>query len=143
MHPSGQPTSQVPGDTAPPVRLPPLICIVDDDPDLLGALRFSLETEGYAVRTYASAEALLAAGPGDRLPCCLVVDYVLPSMNGFDLLQTMRKTGVSAPAILITTHPSLRLAQMSKSLGVRIVEKPLLGGMLAQAILEELSAASG
>jgi two-component system, LuxR family, response regulator FixJ len=140
MHPSGQPTSHVPGDTAPPPRLPPLICIVDDDPDLLGALRFSLETEGYAVRTFASAEALLAAGPADRRPCCLVVDYVLPSMNGFDLIRSLRAVGVAEPAILVTTHPSVRLRQMAQGLGVRILEKPLLGRMLAQAIFEELSA---
>ena len=52
---------------------PPVVIVVDDDPDVLGSLKFSFEVEGFAVQAHDSAEALL---DGD-LPsknACLVLD---------------------------------------------------------------------
>lgn len=117
----------------------PVVCIVDDDLDLLAALRFALEIDGYSVRAYSSAEALIAES--DRAPAaaCLVLDYLLPGMNGIDLLVSLRRRGVASPAILITTHPAGLLRRRAADLGVRIVEKPLFGENLARAIGEEIA----
>lgn len=118
---------------------PPIICVVDDDPDLLGALRFALEIDGYAVQAYASGEALLAESDRTRGAACLVLDYVLPGINGIELLDTLRRRGVISPAILITTHPGAMLRRRAANLGVRIVEKPLFGDELARAIGDEIA----
>ena len=85
----------------------PLVVIVDDDPAIRSSLAFSLQTEGFSVRSYASGTELL----GDDLTAeasCLVIDYQLPGMNGLDLVAELRRRQVAAPAILITTHPSCR-----------------------------------
>jgi FixJ family two-component response regulator len=117
----------------------PIVCVVDDDADLLGALRFALEIDGYAVRAYASGEALLAESDPTRGAACLVLDYLLPGMNGIDLLEALRRRGVTSPAILITTHPASLLRRRAAKLGVRIVEKPLFGENLARAIGDEIA----
>jgi two-component system response regulator FixJ len=69
-------------------RLPspakPTVFVVDDDAAVLGSLRFLLETDGFAVRTFRSGTALLNAGgaPGAD---CYVIDYKMPDINGIEL----------------------------------------------------------
>lgn len=144
MHPAVPPSTDAsasPGSSVEPAR--PTVLLVDDDADLLAALRFSLETDGYRVRAFDSAEAMLAADETDASVLCLVIDYLLPRASGLDLIRALRLRGVSAPTILITTHPSVRVRELTRQLGVRILEKPLLGGMLAQAVREEVARPRG
>lgn len=115
----------------------PTVVIVDDDAAVVSSLRFALETEGVAVRGYGTAAALLA----DIDPSstgCLVLDYLLPDIDGLELLRTLRAMGVSAPAILITTNPGPTLRRRAETERVAIVEKPLLGNTLVDAIRSSL-----
>ena len=88
------------------------------------SLRFLLETEGFNVRTFASGPALLAEGlpgPGD----CLVVDYKMAEMDGFELIEHLRSQKVSAPVVLVTAYPGPAVSARAESSGVRhIVLKP-------------------
>lgn len=108
------------------------ILIVDDDIALLAALRFALETEGFAVVAYPDAESALAAAPAKR--GCLVLDQRLPGMSGLDLLEQLRRRGEIAPAVLITTNPAPATRMRAKAAGVEIVEKPLLGNALTRKV---------
>ena len=124
--------------TTTPIPAGPKVIVVEDDDDLLNALRFSLELEGWPVVSYATAEALLA---GEPLPDagCLVLDQVLPGASGLDLLAKLRARGTTLPVIIITTHPSAQIRMQARERGARIVEKPLLGGSLTDAIRQALS----
>jgi two-component system, LuxR family, response regulator FixJ len=115
-----------------------MILIVEDDEGVREALRFSLATEGHAVRTFASAASILAARD---LPesGCLVFDYRLPGMNGLDLLTELRRRGVRLPAVLITTLPSNGLRAQAAAAHVPIIEKPLTGDALSNWVRESLS----
>jgi two-component system, LuxR family, response regulator FixJ len=110
-----------------------VIIVVDDDAAVRKSLKFSLEVEGFVVRTYERAEELLSETtfPACR---CLVVDQKLPGLSGVDLISELREREVLVPAILITTHPSLALKMRAASAGVAIVEKPLLGSTLLDGI---------
>ena len=63
------------------------ILIVDDNRDLRDGLRILLAREGYEVQTAANgAEALTKLYGGFR-PCLIVLDLMMPTMNGFEFRQ--------------------------------------------------------
>jgi two-component system, LuxR family, response regulator FixJ len=110
-----------------------VVVVVDDDPAVRNSLKFSLEMEGFYVRSYANADELLSLG--DLASCsCLVIDQRLPGMSGLDLIAALRARQVVAPAILITSHPSTALSEQAARTHVPIVEKPLLGNGLLDKI---------
>lgn len=116
----------------------PTVVIIDDDAAVTASLRFALETEGLSVKDYQSAAALLAEVDPGRTGC-LVIDYLLPETNGLELLRTLRSMGVAAPAIIITTNPGAVLEERVEAAGAEIIEKPLLGNALVEAIRASLN----
>jgi two-component system response regulator FixJ len=111
----------------------PIIIVVDDDAAVCGSLKFALETEGFAVRTYATGADVLDAA--DLARCaCFIVDQKLPGMSGLDLIATIRGQHIAAPVILITSHPTIMLRERAARAGIPIVEKPLLGNTLLERV---------
>lgn len=115
------------------------VIIVDDDEAVLSALVFSLSAEGYSIRPFRNAAAMLDA-PGLAKSDCLVIDYNLPDVNGIDLLVHLRAQGMSSPAIIITSQPPARMRERAALLGVTIVEKPLLGDQLSGRVRDLIEA---
>jgi two-component system, LuxR family, response regulator FixJ len=115
----------------------PILLVVDDDTAVLNSLKFVLQLEGFTVRLYSSAQELLDE-PGLPESGCLLVDHYMPGMSGLELLAALRRRGVTLPAILITGHPSVALRRRAEEAGVRLLEKPLLGNGLIEAIGDEL-----
>jgi FixJ family two-component response regulator len=112
------------------------ISIVEDDASLRKALTFALETDRYAVASYRNGASALQ----DRRACdCVVVDLRLPDTDGLTLIDDLRRDGVDAPAILITTNPDDRCRRRAAAAGVAIVEKPLLGPELSQHIASAIA----
>ena len=109
------------------------VIVVDDDQALRDSLKFSLEIDGFDVRIYSDALKLLAE---PELPknCCLVVDQNMPGMTGLDLIAALRERNITAPAILITSHPNADVRERAVKAGVFISEKPFLGAGLVERI---------
>lgn len=101
----------------------PVVVLVEDDPSLLAAMRFCLETDGFVVHAHSNAQSALRAPLPDR--GCLVIDYFLPDMDGLALLERLRACDVEMPAALITSHPTLAVRTRAAEAGVKIIEKPL------------------
>jgi len=66
------------------------ILIVDDDPDLVSLAQRWLEREGHEVAHAASGPEALAALAGDPLPGLVLLDVMLPKIDGFALLKQIR-----------------------------------------------------
>jgi two-component system, LuxR family, response regulator FixJ len=118
----------------------PVVAVVDDDPAVCSSLKFALELEGFAVRTYPSgAEVLrvevLRAEKSDACDC-FVIDQRMPEMTGMELIEALRRRQISTPAILIISHPNATVSARAASAAVPIVEKPLLGNALTERIRE-------
>jgi FixJ family two-component response regulator len=110
----------------------PVLLIVDDDAAVLRSLAFMAGTRGYDVVSCATgAEALAAL---DLPLSCLILDQILPDMQGIRLLKEIRAVGVRAPALLMTTSPSAALRNEAAAAGAPIVEKPLLDESLFDQI---------
>ena len=118
------------------------VVVVDDDRAVLNSLKFALEIEGFAVRTYRSGEEFLAGGSLPR-SACLVLDYHLPGVNGIAVVDELRRRKINVPAILITSNPPSALRQRAAAAGLALVEKPLLGNTLSDAIHHALEPAGG
>ena len=127
-------------DMAPPEK--PTIIVVDDDVAVRNSLKFSLELEGFAVRTYADAVDLLKE---TALPLsgCLVIDYHLPALDGLEVLRQLRERQVRLPAIVITSYPSRTLREHAAAAGASIVEKPLFNHTLTDNIRAALEQQGG
>jgi two-component system alkaline phosphatase synthesis response regulator PhoP len=85
------------------VSLAPRVLIVEDEAGLRLTLSDRLVSEGYAVETAADGEAGLlhaASGAFDLI----VLDVMLPRMNGFDLCREVRQRGVTTPILMLTAR---------------------------------------
>jgi two-component system KDP operon response regulator KdpE len=78
----------------------PRVLVVDDEEQILRALRTTLRGAGYEVDTAATAETALAAA-GMRPPEAVVLDLVLPDGTGTDVLRELRKWS-TAPVIVLS-----------------------------------------
>jgi DNA-binding response OmpR family regulator len=79
------------------------ILVVDDEPAIVTVVRERLEREGFAVRAVASGEEALAhvdAAPPDLI----VLDVMLPGIDGFEVLRRLRVTGHTVPVIVLTAR---------------------------------------
>jgi two-component system, LuxR family, response regulator FixJ len=104
----------------------PAVYVVDDDADVLGSLRFLLETDGFDVHTFRSGAALLRAVRSTGIDC-FVIDYKMPDMNGVDLAGRLRNRDIAAPVILITGYPDEDISARAEAVGVHhVLRKPLL-----------------
>jgi FixJ family two-component response regulator len=117
------------------VKPRPTVIVVDDDADLLTALRYMLEIEGFEVITCPTGEDLLDLS----LPAssaCLVVDQRLPGISGIKALEALRDRQVELPAVVITTSPDAKLRGQALMANARLIEKPLLNDLLTSVIRE-------
>jgi FixJ family two-component response regulator len=123
-----------------PIKGP--VLVVDDDAAVRQSLKFALEQEGLEVRLYEDGAQLCA---DRKLPPtgCLVIDLMMPGMDGIALVRRLREHHIDLPAILITTpgSPSLR-AQALRAGFWQVLEKPLEDGSLLDGIHSALAAAS-
>ena len=119
--------------TAADPTIEPTVVLVEDDPALGAALRFSLGLEGWRVVFCASGEALLEC-PLPSGPFCIVSDLHLPGMSGLQALAELRRRGVSQPAFLITGPLTAAGRRAAARLNVRLVLKPLVGDELMIAV---------
>jgi DNA-binding response OmpR family regulator len=77
------------------------ILIVEDDPDLRRGLEMNLKEEGYGVLTAATGDGGVKRAL-DEKPDLVLLDVMLPGLNGFDVCRELRRKGFEAPIIMLT-----------------------------------------
>ncbi len=77
------------------------ILIVEDEPAMLRGLRDNFEYEGYCVMTAADGETGLQMAV-DRRPDLIVLDIMLPKVNGYEICRLIRREGLDVPIIMLT-----------------------------------------
>jgi len=77
------------------------LLLIEDEPGLVLTLRDRLTREGYAVETSTDGESGLERASREVFDLVLL-DVMLPRMNGFDVLRELRKRGTETPVIMVT-----------------------------------------
>ncbi len=91
------------------------VLIVEDEKNIVDILRFNLQREGYAtLEAYDGADGLSIAQTQN--PDLILLDVMLPKMNGFDVCKALRSQGNNVPVIILTA----REEESDKVLGLEI-----------------------
>jgi two-component system, OmpR family, response regulator len=79
------------------------LLVVEDDPNILELLSASLRFAGFDVATAVSGSAAVAAAR-DRRPDLVVLDVMLPDLDGFEVIKLMREGGTRTPVVFLTAR---------------------------------------
>lgn len=92
------------------------VLVVDDEPNIVDILRFNLQREGYEVlAAYDGPDGLRQAQT--LSPDLILLDVMLPGMDGFQVCQELRKTDPLTPVIMLTAREEERDRVMGLELG--------------------------
>src|SRR5512143_962628 len=80
-----------------------LVLLVDDEPSILQLARMYLEREGFAVEEACDGEAALAFVER-RPPDLMVLDIMLPKLDGFEVCRRLRSAGRQLPIVMLTAR---------------------------------------
>jgi len=122
----------------------PIIMIVEDDPDLAKILSLQLSTEGFGIAVAdngASAYDLIQ----DLCPDCIILDLMMPVMDGFSFLKRLRslKHTQDVPVIVLTASEDERHKRKSHQyLADAFVKKPYNLQELTQLVQRLLNEAT-
>ena len=79
------------------------VLLVEDNADLAYGLRNNLEIEGYEVRVEADGAAAVETARALK-PDLVILDLMLPGMDGFRVLKTLREESLEMPVLILTAH---------------------------------------
>ena len=91
------------------------VLIVEDEKNIVDILRFNLQREGYETLEAYDGETGLELARSRR-PDILLLDVMLPKMNGFDVCRALRQEGDNVPVLILTA----REEEADKVLGLEI-----------------------
>lgn len=101
-------------------------------------MRF-LTIAGFDVRTHTSGQEFLEQW-GAHPPDCLIVDVQMPDLNGFDVVERLRRSGGRMPVIMITASDDQSLQRRARAEGIDIfLLKPVDGESLLQEIRQAVA----
>ncbi|MDH5764710.1 MAG: response regulator [Gammaproteobacteria bacterium] len=115
------------------------IVYVDDDPDMISIVEFSIESHGeIAIEVFSSPVQALSLIPEIK-PDLMLLDYIMPEYDGVDLLKELRKNEAvkDVPVIFISGNSNEDLSSKYRDLGViGYILKPIDPVALPSRILE-------
>ena len=89
-----------------PSQAPPRVLVVDDDRAVRESLRRSLEFNGYAVALAADGAEALASISGSA-PDVVVMDVMMPRLDGLEATRALRKAGNDVPILVLTARDAV------------------------------------
>lgn len=117
----------------------PIIYIVDDDSSVRASLSLLLESAGYKVICFNSADEFLKIGFEPSTHGCLILDVKMPGLSGIDLQKKMNAIGYKIPIIFITGHGDIPMSvQAMKDGADNFLSKPFDDDDLLNSINEAL-----
>jgi two-component system, LuxR family, response regulator FixJ len=111
-----------------------VVYIVEDDPSFRKSTERLIRAAGFETLAFGSAKDFLEQS-ALRRPACLLLDVMLPDMDGLDLQRRLMEKGCPMPIIFMTGHGSIPMSvEAMKKGAVDFLPKPFDAGALRQAI---------
>lgn len=117
----------------------PTIFVVDDDPSVRASMKLLLESVGFDVKTFVSAQDFLKSKIRKDL-ACLILDVRMPGISGLDLQERLVSEKAPLPVIFITGHGTVPMSVRAMKAGaVDFLQKPFEEQDLLDAINRAMS----
>jgi excisionase family DNA binding protein len=98
-------------------RVGPIILLVDDDPRLREYMRINLELEGYTVVEAGGAEEGMAALDSEQTPKLILLDVMMPGIDGWEMLQRIQERHGTIPVIMFSGQVDAKSAADAQKRG--------------------------
>ncbi|RMD82506.1 MAG: response regulator [Candidatus Dadabacteria bacterium] len=119
-----------------------LVYVVDDDPDYRGILEFEVGQAGYAVCSFPGGQEVLE-GVERNEPDAMILDLIMPGIDGLTVLERLRKEGRRFPIYVYTGLDDPSVALAAKELGATEVFRKDGGGVTYAAVCSRISRVLG
>lgn len=115
-----------------------IIHLVDDDEGLRKALSRLLRAEGYEVRAFANAKDFLTACHAREIDC-LLLDVLLPGLDGLELQRRLVRSGATVPIVFLTGHGDIAMTVSAIKAGaIDFLTKPVNDSDVLRAVRHAL-----
>ncbi len=126
-------------DVAVPAVASGSVSVIDDEPSMRRALLRQLQSAGYEVRTFASAQGYLEHPPPTGV-ACIVSDVRMPGLSGLDLQASLAQAKRDLPIVFVSGHGDIHTTvQAMKAGAVSFLPKPFTKGELLAAVADAMA----
>lgn len=103
------------------------VLIIEDEPGVRETIKDILEMEGFAVTTAENGEEALKLLQASQHPCLILLDLMMPVMNGWQFLEALKKDHqhVLATIPVVVVSAVADLASVQQQYACRIMKKPV------------------
>lgn len=112
------------------------VLLVEDEPNIVEAIRFVLSRAGFAVDTHSDGRSAFDAVK-DRAPDVVILDVMLPGRSGYDILQDLRAEAQTSdvPVLMLTARGQRKDEEMAARFGAsKFMTKPFANAELLDAV---------
>ena len=114
-----------------------IVFVIDDDVSVRESLALLINSEGWQVELFASAQQFLSR-PRPAVPCCLILDVNLPELNGLELQKQLLNRN-DMPIVFISGYADVPMSvQAMKAGAVEFLTKPLQDDVLLKVIRDAI-----
>jgi CheY-like chemotaxis protein len=103
------------------------IVIIEDDADLRETMQDLLEMEGFSVYTAENGKAGLKLIENSGKPCLILLDLMMPEMNGWEFLEAMQrdKQALLAQTPVAVVSAAADMSDVQQQYGCSVLKKPV------------------
>ena len=114
------------------------VLLIEDEPNIIEAIRFILTREGWRVDTHGDGETAVEA-VRSRAPDLVILDVMLPNKSGYDILHELRAKDETQdiPVLILTARGQKKDRELAEKLGAsKFMTKPFSNGEILSTVRE-------
>ena len=120
------------------LAMPGRVLLIEDEPNIIEAIRFILSREGFRVDTHSDGKTALET-IRSREPDVVILDVMLPNRSGYDILYDLREDGAlgGLPVLMLTARGQKKDRELAEKLGAtRFMTKPFANTEILATVRE-------